>query len=267
MNNLIYRGFGYSIAFHALVVCSILWAGTLLPKITPPLVIDFSIESSNYSPLPPSSQKKVAKPVPHPPENQPQQEESAPVKKEIKPVEPQEPEITEPVPVRTIKISSTKQKFVIATARQEPEPVLQITKKEPPTNKESMVEPVPEFSAKLPSEQQTPAARITTVTPGDETAAPSPEEQYLQINFSYIRDTVARNTSYPNIARRMGWEGKVLVTFTICDDGRVENIRVIQSCGHKALDENAVKTIKRSAPFPKPPATAEVTLPITYKLH
>ncbi len=92
-------------------------------------------------------------------------------------------------------------------------------------------------------------------------------DHYVKANYSYIRDAVERRTSYPNIARKMGWEGKVLVAFTVCDDGQVEDIRIIKSCGFKALDKNAIKTIKQCAPFPKPPVRAEVTLPITYRLN
>ena len=124
-------------------------------------------------------------------------------------------------------------------------------------------------------ESQSASAVIPATAASSQVKAASRRDEYIKANFSFIRDTVERNINYPAIARRMGWEGKVLVAFLIDIDGHVENIRVIKSCGFKALDKNAIKTIERCAPFPKPPLSAEVTqplsaevtLPITYKLN
>ncbi len=90
---------------------------------------------------------------------------------------------------------------------------------------------------------------------------------YLKKNFSYIKDIIQRNMSYPVIARRRGWEGRVTVSFVVCIDGHVKNIMLEKASGIGLLDKNAVETVKKAAPFPRPPLEAEVIVPITYKLH
>jgi len=72
--------------------------------------------------------------------------------------------------------------------------------------------------------------------------------------------------TYPAVARRNGWQGKVLVSFVICLDGRVEDIRIEKSSGFALLDKNAVTIIKESAPFPNPPVRATLIVPIDYSL-
>jgi protein TonB len=90
---------------------------------------------------------------------------------------------------------------------------------------------------------------------------------YLKRHFAFIRDLILKNLNYPSVARKMGWSGHLTVSFVICEGGKVENIRVIKSSGHKVLDENAVTTIKEIQPFPKPPVKAEIVIPIEYRLE
>lgn len=90
---------------------------------------------------------------------------------------------------------------------------------------------------------------------------------YLKRHFAFIRDLILKNLNYPSVARKMGWSGHLTVSFVICEGGKVENIRVIKSSGHRVLDENAVTTIKEIQPFPRPPAKAEIVIPIEYRLE
>ncbi|HHN66290.1 MAG TPA: energy transducer TonB [Nitrospirae bacterium] len=91
--------------------------------------------------------------------------------------------------------------------------------------------------------------------------------RYVKRHFNYIRDMIQGNLSYPLIARRMGWTGRVIVSFIVCKDGRVENIKVVESSGIAILDRNAVETIKKVSPFPKPPVNARLIVPIAYVLR
>lgn len=96
----------------------------------------------------------------------------------------------------------------------------------------------------------------------------TPEEEkkkYLGEHFVYIRDLIMKNLAYPLVARRMGWSGKVLVSFVVREDGSVEEPKVVESSGFGVLDKNAVETIRRVAPFPRPPVRAELVVPIVYK--
>ncbi|MFZ5906757.1 MAG: energy transducer TonB family protein [Nitrospirota bacterium] len=90
---------------------------------------------------------------------------------------------------------------------------------------------------------------------------------FLKKHFLSIREIIQRNTLYPVLARRMGWEGKVIISFLLMPDGKVLDIRITKSSGHEILDRNAVETIKRVSPFPPPPLKAEITVPVVYALR
>jgi protein TonB len=91
--------------------------------------------------------------------------------------------------------------------------------------------------------------------------------QYLKEHFTYIRDLIMRHLAYPQMARKMGWKGRVIVAFVIRENGTVENTRVVRSSGYEVLDTNTLKTITDVQPFPKPPVKAELVIPIVYKLE
>ncbi len=88
---------------------------------------------------------------------------------------------------------------------------------------------------------------------------------YMREHFFYIRDLITKNLVYPYAAKKFGWKGSLTVSFVICEGGRVENIRIVKSSGYKILDDNAVNTIKSIQPFPRPPAKAEIVIPIEYR--
>lgn len=91
--------------------------------------------------------------------------------------------------------------------------------------------------------------------------------RYLKSHLSYIKDIIQKNITYPDIARRKGWMGKVIVSFSIPYNGYAKEIKVIQSSGFKILDKSAEEAVRRSSPFPYPPAEARIILPILYELH
>ena len=100
--------------------------------------------------------------------------------------------------------------------------------------------------------------------PGSDGQTEAAKARYLKEHFAYIRDKILKNISYPILARRMGWQGKVQVSFIIASDGSVKDIRIIQSSGFEILDRKAIETVKETAPFPKPPAEAKLVIPITF---
>lgn len=51
--------------------------------------------------------------------------------------------------------------------------------------------------------------------------------------------------AYPNLSRRLGEQGIVLLEILILADGSVGEVRIKESSGHKRLDETAVKAVKR----------------------
>jgi protein TonB len=91
-------------------------------------------------------------------------------------------------------------------------------------------------------------------------------KKYLSEHFAYIKEIIQKNIVYPHIARRMGWQGKVIVDFIILENGKASQITIAQSSGFAVLDNNVVKTVKKINPFPKPPVEAKLKVPITYRL-
>jgi protein TonB len=289
MRHHLLRGFVISLLLHGVGLCSIIYLGALLPDLTPPLVIDFSIEKTCNNcqscncpkKLATAASKKVsAQPDPPvgkvPPVSTPKPVKEKIKKVEIKKSEPKKAEIKKLapkkiLPVKTKKRPVVEEKVVIAAVEPIPEAVPESVRAEVPSKEIKVIEEefvestIDTFSKEGPSVSQEAVALVPATVP--EAPSPSLKEQYIKANFAYIKDTVQLKTSYPGIARRMGWEGKVLVSFIVGANGQVEDIRIIESCGFSALDKNAIKTIEQCAPFPKPPVRAELTLPITYRLN
>ncbi len=107
-----------------------------------------------------------------------------------------------------------------------------------------------------------PTPLITATRPATETV----QQHYLREHFAYIRDLLRKRLVYPPLARKMGWGGRAVVTFMILEDGSVEKIRVTESCGFPLLDKCALETVIAAAPFPRPPARADITVPVNFTL-
>ncbi|MCC6025844.1 MAG: energy transducer TonB [Caldimicrobium sp.] len=94
------------------------------------------------------------------------------------------------------------------------------------------------------------------------------KEKFLIEKLSFISQIIHNNITYPYIARKMGWEGKVIISFILTKDGRISFLTVEKSSGYRVLDENAIDTIKKvSKYFPAPPLDVKIRIPITYKLY
>lgn len=88
--------------------------------------------------------------------------------------------------------------------------------------------------------------------------------RYLKEQFSYIRDKIASNVRYPRQAKRMGWSGVAHVSFVIEENGGVSDVKVVKSSQVGLLDEEASESVRRSAPFPRPPVRARIVIPVEY---
>ena len=93
------------------------------------------------------------------------------------------------------------------------------------------------------------------------------QKRYLREHFDYIRDLIGKELRYPRQAVRMGWHGRVTVSFLVLVDGSVAELRVNHGSGVPLLDRNALETVERAAPFPKPPVSARLVMPVDYILE
>ena len=70
---------------------------------------------------------------------------------------------------------------------------------------------------------------------------------------------------YPLEAKLAHQQGTVVVEFTVGEDGRVQNAKVIESCPFPLLNQSAVRTVREQWRFrPGPARTLQV--PIEYQL-
>lgn len=60
-----------------------------------------------------------------------------------------------------------------------------------------------------------------------------------------IRLALARHFRYPPLARRLGWEGDVVLGFRLHADGRIDDIRITRPSGHRLLDRSAREALGR----------------------
>lgn len=86
-------------------------------------------------------------------------------------------------------------------------------------------------------------------------------------NYSYIRDAIMKNIKYPDRARRLGIEGKVMLSFTVLENGMIREVRVIDSSGYRILDESAKDAAAETRIARKMPHRIVVRLPIAYRLQ
>ena len=85
--------------------------------------------------------------------------------------------------------------------------------------------------------------------------------------FNYVREAVLKNVRYPENARRKGLEGKILLSFTVTENGTTRDVKVINGSGFRDLDNCAQEAIKKTTFSQKPPFKLFVTLPIEFRLE
>lgn len=71
---------------------------------------------------------------------------------------------------------------------------------------------------------------------------------------AYMRAWVAKvervgNMNYPELARRQGLEGSLVLSVDVLPDGSIERVQVLRSSGHDLLDEAAVRIVRLAAPY------------------
>ena len=72
--------------------------------------------------------------------------------------------------------------------------------------------------------------------------------------FATIKEQIQRVWSYPEQAAINGLQGELLLQFVLDRSGRLVDISLIDSSGHKILDIAALEAVKTASPFnPYPP--------------
>ncbi|MGD8407577.1 MAG: energy transducer TonB [Thiohalophilus sp.] len=77
---------------------------------------------------------------------------------------------------------------------------------------------------------------------------------------------------YPMLARRNGWEGKVVLAMDIYVDGRIYNVQLKSGSGYRILDRSALNAVSRIHTLPNVPqwhgsSPLNIALPVIFRLQ
>lgn len=127
-----------------------------------------------------------------------------------------------------------------------PGPAPEKRKQELPARLESADHPAP--AARLHAGAGRPAAPPAEgageAGAGRESAA-SPEPAAAALRQAVPLAADNRPPEYPALARKRGWEGKVLLAVEVASDGFVQAVRVQTGSGHDLLDEAALRAVRK----------------------
>ncbi|HEX9654257.1 MAG TPA: energy transducer TonB [bacterium] len=154
----------------------------------------------------------------------------------------------------------------------------------PPTEQVKRPPPPPKPSVPIPTENEdvpddltieTTELDLTEIPP-----PPPPPEDDGDVNIFVPYDeppspiggfsAIQRALKYPEIARKAGIEGKVIVQVLVSEKGEVIDTRVIKSLGHGGMDDAAVSAIRsvkwKPALQRDKPVKVWVAIPVIFKL-
>lgn len=81
-----------------------------------------------------------------------------------------------------------------------------------------------------------------------------------------VRLQIEQAKRYPHAARRTGLQGAALLRFTIAPDGSVDGVGLARSSGFALLDNAALDTVRRAAPYPPQSKPVGVEVEIAFRL-
>lgn len=101
---------------------------------------------------------------------------------------------------------------------------------------------------------------VTWASPGERTnrkreavRLDTQEPKYVSY-FTSIKRAIELVWEYPEPALRHGLQGKLVLEFTILENGQLERTRLIRTSGFSMLDEEAIRAVNAASPFhPIPP--------------
>ncbi len=216
------------------------------------------------------------------------------------PVRRTEVETTEAQPV----VQKSSIMAAMPSGIQQPEPTAITTIATAPTQSAEVVErpPVVERSAVIPITRNPvpipvpapaqvkagpPARSVVTDRNAPEVPVPSAQEAASQValtprsapaakaDYSWLAESLWRRVAelkrYPLEARLNGWEGKVVLTAVIREDGHLGDLRIQKSSGYAILDQDAMELVRRVCPLhlkhPLGRPEVVVQIPISYALR
>lgn len=76
----------------------------------------------------------------------------------------------------------------------------------------------------------------------------APEIQYISY-FASIKRKIELVWQYPYDAAIQGIQGELTIDIVIARSGKVESVELIRGSGHKILDDEAIRSVRKASPF------------------
>lgn len=125
---------------------------------------------------------------------------------------------------------------------------------------------VADLRSRLQRQRQQHAALPDTLVLTAASATASNQANYLKHWIERVERV--GNDNYPEQARRQGIFGAIRLAVTLERDGQVAGIDILQSSGHRMLDQAALHTLRLAAPFaPVPESIAGDRIEIIRTWH
>jgi len=143
--------------------------------------------------------------------------------------------------------------------------------------KKPVIKPIPK---RFYPKQEEPSLQQKIVQPKKESVSQIQTTQKVQqdikINadvlssyLSEVRRQIQNNLQYPYRAKRLGLEGRTIVSFLINKNGDIDqkSLKILQSSGNRILDKSALASILEAAPFGKTPQKSlRINIPVIFRL-
>jgi len=182
--------------------------------------------------------------------------------------------------LQTVRPAPSKPKPAAATPPPSPVPARQATH----TTKPAMA-PRATASPAAPKHETDAVAATTApampaaIAPATESrtpaaAAPSAAQQRAQAEAKVsasLRQALRAHFSYPLLARRRGWAGRVQLSLRVESDGRLSHVRLLESSGYGLLDRAALASVRAIGVVPQALRWLhghhfDIVLPVEYRL-
>ncbi len=127
----------------------------------------------------------------------------------------------------------------------------------------------PDINITIPVEAPPPPITNTTT----QAVPPAPPAPRAIVPGTPVKPTFVPDVQdyYPDISRRNGEEGRVVVKICVNTGGKIDSVEVSNSSGHSALDEAALKYAKamrfKPATSEGKPVASCPNLPVKFELH
>lgn len=164
---------------------------------------------------------------------------------------------------------------LVSRSATEQEPLASIPRSERSSAGPSGGAPSVEFADTVGSESPHAHAPNVVASPGSGTPASPPSGESPRRDYGWLAHTIRARIEevkrYSVEARVNEWEGRVLLSASILADGRIVDIRVVESSGNRRLDEDAKTMVAHASPLTlsQPIGLAKVTVkvPIIFGLQ